>query len=238
MWVVLNQTKNGVADSALSLMNTAAASRNSSSTVSMRILVSGPVHRRQVLVPVAQMVLAELARGVAMRLERRGNRRVLRQETEFGPGQAHLRQTGTGRVLPADECRSSRRAGLFPVVVGEPDALVGDPVDVGSAVAHETVAVAAEIGDPDVITPDHQDVRVPMWHAISSGGRMANPNLRRRRVLIPLGLPQIPALGALSTDGRLPLANCHRPAHPGVGKSLLPQQVELHPLDVDRCPWR
>ena len=41
--VVLNQTKNGVSLSTASLMNRWAGSMSSSSTVSIRFLVSGPV---------------------------------------------------------------------------------------------------------------------------------------------------------------------------------------------------
>ena len=43
MWVALNHTKNGCSAAALSRMKTEAAARNSSSTVSIRFLVSGPV---------------------------------------------------------------------------------------------------------------------------------------------------------------------------------------------------
>ena len=43
MWVELNQTKNGVSASVWRLMKSTAASRNSSSQVSIRFLVSGPV---------------------------------------------------------------------------------------------------------------------------------------------------------------------------------------------------
>jgi len=43
MWVALNQTKNGCSAAALSRMKPEAAARNSSSTVSIRFLVNGPV---------------------------------------------------------------------------------------------------------------------------------------------------------------------------------------------------
>src|SRR4029077_18050358 len=44
--------------------------------------------------------------------------------------------------------------------VGETHALLGDPVDVGRAVAHQSVAVATQIGDTDIIAPDHDDIRL------------------------------------------------------------------------------
>ena len=43
MWVALNQTKNGMSASCWCVMKSTAASWNSSSTVSIRFLVSGPV---------------------------------------------------------------------------------------------------------------------------------------------------------------------------------------------------
>ena len=56
MCVALNHTKNGVSDSALSRMKTAAASRNSPSMVSIRFFVSGPVSSmRCVPSPLAQV---------------------------------------------------------------------------------------------------------------------------------------------------------------------------------------
>ena len=42
-------------------------------------------------------------------------------------------------ALPGDERRPTRGAALLAVGVGEPHSLVGDPVDVGGAVAHHPV---------------------------------------------------------------------------------------------------
>src|SRR3954452_25143982 len=48
-------------------------------------------------------------------------------------------------VLSADEGGPPSRAALLAVAVGEPGALVGDPVDVGRPVPHQAVAVAAQV---------------------------------------------------------------------------------------------
>ena len=48
------------------------------------------VHRGQVLVAVAEVVLAKLARGVALRLERGGDRRVLACRPNGAPGRPTL----------------------------------------------------------------------------------------------------------------------------------------------------
>jgi hypothetical protein len=55
------------------------------------------VHRRQELVAVAEVVLAELAADVTLRLEQFGDRRVFRLESEFRSRQADLGQPGTNR---------------------------------------------------------------------------------------------------------------------------------------------
>jgi hypothetical protein len=80
-------------------------------------------------------------------------------ETDVDAGHPDLAQTGPVHALAGDERRPAGRAALLAVGVGEAHALVGDPVDVGRPVTHQAVAVTAEVRDPDVIAPDHQDVR-------------------------------------------------------------------------------
>ena len=228
MWVVLNQTKNGVSASAWRPMKSLATSSTSSSIVSIRFFVSGPgvldplpadapeprlvgvvigvgrprvdhaaraellvearellrrrpvrglglllgvevvevavelveaVRRRQVLVHVAEVVLAELPGRVAERLEQLRDRHVLGLQADVDARHPDLAQPGPEHALAGDERRPAGRAALLAVGVGEPHALVGDPVDVGRAVAHQPVAVAAQVGDADVIAPDDEDVR-------------------------------------------------------------------------------
>jgi hypothetical protein len=50
------------------------------------------VHRRQEFVAVAEVVLAELSRGVALRLQQFGNSRVLVRQTFLRRRQADLQQ--------------------------------------------------------------------------------------------------------------------------------------------------
>ena len=47
---------------------------------------------------------------------------------------------------------------LLAVVVEEADALLGDAVDVGRLVAHQAVAVGADVADADVVAEDDEDV--------------------------------------------------------------------------------
>ena len=195
-------------------MKSTAASRNSSSTVSIRFFVSGPVssmrwvpsplaqvcrtprgpnffrnsgilrivrffgfllgveviqvaeelveavHRRQVLVAVAEVVLAELPGRIALRLERGRDGGILGLQPECRARQAHLGQSGPVGVLAGDERRAAGRAALLAVVVGEraPSAAIRSILR--SLVAHHTVAVAAQIALADVVAPDDQNVRL------------------------------------------------------------------------------
>jgi hypothetical protein len=83
------------------------------------------VNRGQKLVAVAEVVLAELAGGVALRLQQLGERRVLLGQTFLGAGQADLEQARAEAALPRDECGAARRAGLLGIEVGEDRAFLG-----------------------------------------------------------------------------------------------------------------
>ncbi len=82
------------------------------------------VDGRQVLVAVAQVVLAELTGGVAVVLQQLGDGRVLVAEALLGAGQADLAEAGPEHALAGDERRAAGRAALLGVVVGEHHALV------------------------------------------------------------------------------------------------------------------
>lgn len=113
-----------------------------------------------------QLVLAELPSGVTQRLKCGGDRRVFVLEAQVGAGHGDLRQSRPVRVLPADEGRSTSRATLLTVVAGETDPFGRDPVDVRRSIAHKAVALAAEVRDADVITPDDQDVQASIGHGV------------------------------------------------------------------------
>lgn len=59
--------------------------------------------RRQELVAVAEMVLAELTGRVTLWLQQFGDGRVLLRKTFLGPWQAHLEEAGSQRALAGDE---------------------------------------------------------------------------------------------------------------------------------------
>src|SRR5262249_29658996 len=84
------------------------------------------VGRRQELVAVAEVVLAELAGRVAQRFQKFGDGRILRAQADVGAREADLRETGADRRLARDERGPSGGTALLPVPVGEHRAFSGD----------------------------------------------------------------------------------------------------------------
>ena len=81
------------------------------------------VHRRQRLVAVADVVLAELAGGVAEVLEQAADRGIELAHAHRRAGEADLGQPGADDVLAGEERRAAGGARLLAVVVEELDAL-------------------------------------------------------------------------------------------------------------------
>src|SRR5262249_24564289 len=121
------------------------------------------VHRRQVFVAVAEVVLAQLRGRVAQWFEQFGDGRVFLVQTNRRGRKPDFGQPGAQSVLTGDERRPSGGATLLGIVIGEQHALIGDAVDVWGLVAHEPTRVAAEVGHADVIAPDDDDVRLVRW---------------------------------------------------------------------------
>ena len=115
---------------------------------------------RQEFIAVAQMVLAELSRGVAERLQRLRNGDVPRLQSHRSPRHTHLGQSGAEGALTGDERRAAGRAAILRVVVGEQHAFFGDAVNVGRFKAHDPHAVGADVRLADVIAKDHKNVRL------------------------------------------------------------------------------
>ena len=118
------------------------------------------MHGRQEFVAVAQMVLAELAGGVAQRLEQFGDCRVFFLQADGRARHADLGQTRADRVLAGDEARAAGGATLLGIVVGEGDPFLRDAVDVRRVVAHHAAAEVADVPYPDVVAPQNEDVRL------------------------------------------------------------------------------
>ena len=117
------------------------------------------VQRRQVLVQVAEMVLAELSGGIALRLERGGDRAGLGRHADVGAGLADGRQARAQGNLAGDEGGPARRAAGLGVVVGEQHALRGQLVEVRRLAGHHAPVVGADVEPADVVAHDEDDVR-------------------------------------------------------------------------------
>jgi hypothetical protein len=116
------------------------------------------VHGRQVLVAIAKVVLAELAGGVSLIFQELRDRWIVRAQAHLRARQADLREPGSYGRLPGNECRTTRRAALLTVEVGEHRAFFRDAIDVRRPITHDSVVVRTDVEPADVVAHDEQDV--------------------------------------------------------------------------------
>ena len=117
------------------------------------------VHRRQVLIAVAQVILAVLRSRVTLRLQEFGNRRVFGIQALLGARQSDFAVAGTKDALPGDERRPPRRAAVLGIVVGEHHAIFGDDGRCwASGSPSARACIRADVALADVIAPDDDDV--------------------------------------------------------------------------------
>ena len=114
---------------------------------------------RQVLVLVAEVVLAELARHVATFLGHIGDRRRPVRNAVVVARHADGQQTCPERMLAKNEGGSPCGAGLLRVGVGEERPFLGEAVDIGRLIAHDAVVVGADVVNADIVSVDEEDVR-------------------------------------------------------------------------------
>ena len=106
------------------------------------------------------MVLAELAGGVAHRLQDRGDGRHLRGQPDWRTCLADGRQPGADRELAGDEVGPAGGAARLGVVVGEEHALRGEPIEVRRPAGHDAAVIGADVEPADVVSHDEDDVRL------------------------------------------------------------------------------
>ena len=135
---------------------------------------------RQVLVGVAEVVLAELTGLVALRLEQLGDGNVPRLQPFLRAGQADLEHAGAEADLAGDEARATGGAALLAVPVGEQRAFLRDAVDVRRLVAHHALVVGADVPVADVVAPDDEDVRL-LVPRLGSGPARTKERMMRER---------------------------------------------------------
>ena len=113
---------------------------------------------RQVLVAVAQVVLAELPGGVAQRLEHLGEGRITVLDALLCAWKPDRAQARSHWVLAQQEGGTARRARRLGIVIHEDHALVGDAVDIRRGPAHHSAVVGTDVPHADVVAPDNQNV--------------------------------------------------------------------------------
>ena len=116
------------------------------------------VHGGQELIAVAEVVLAELAGGVALRFERGGNRAGFRRNADLGARLADRGHAGADGQFAGDEVRPARRAACLGVIVGEQHALLGKLVEMRRPAGHHAAMVGADVPHADVVAHDEDDV--------------------------------------------------------------------------------
>ena len=136
------------------------------------------VRGRQRVGVVAQVVLAELAGGVAEIEQELGERR--RAGPQVGRASGNFRQghADAQRIHAGEEGGAPGGAALLGVVVGEHRAFVADAVDVGRLADHQAAVVDRRLHPADVVAHDEEDVRLLRGASCAAAGpapRAAQP---------------------------------------------------------------
>src|SRR5512133_1154941 len=118
------------------------------------------VRRRQRLGVIAQVVLTELAGGVAEVEQELGDRRGAGSQPGRAAGQLRRDHAGAQRIHAGEEGVAPGGAALHGVVVGQRHALPPDPVDIRCLTHHQAAVIIARLHPADVVAHDEQDVRL------------------------------------------------------------------------------
>ena len=119
------------------------------------------VNGRQILVTVAEVVLARLTGHVSQRLEQISDGGVFGLEALHRARHANRCKAGTHRDLPGDECRASGCATRLAVVVRMQSAFCSDAVDIGRRATHDPTIVSTDVKPADVVGHNEKNV----WQA-------------------------------------------------------------------------
>src|SRR6266404_2264123 len=112
----------------------------------------------QELIPIAKVILAELAGGIALRFERGGYGASLCGQAGGRDRLADSGHAGADGELAGDEVRPARRATRLRVIIGEEHAFLGDLVEVRGSPGHHAAMIGADVPHADVIAHNEDDV--------------------------------------------------------------------------------
>jgi hypothetical protein len=113
---------------------------------------------RQVLIPVAQVVLAKLPAGITVRLEQGGERRHLVANAMRRARHADGEQSRAERMLTENERGPPGGATLLGIPVSEQGAFVRYGINTGRLISHHSLVVGVDVPVTDVVAPDDNDV--------------------------------------------------------------------------------
>src|SRR5262245_5337011 len=122
------------------------------------------VHRRQVFVTVAKVVLAELPGRVAEMLEELRDARILETEPKLCARKADLGETGSDRRLSGDEGGAPCGAALLAIEVGKHRAFSSDAGEVWRTIAHDALGIGTELKPTYVVRHDEENIRLTFGH--------------------------------------------------------------------------
>ena len=104
------------------------------------------------------MILTELAGGVALGLERSGQRAGLSGDADVRPGLADGRQPGAQGDLAGDQVRAAGGAACLGVVVSEQHAFFGELIELRRLARHNAAVIGANVEPADVVAHYDEDV--------------------------------------------------------------------------------
>jgi len=112
----------------------------------------------QILVAITEMVLADLRRGITVRLEQFGDRRVLVLQALAWRPACRLSTSRCGMGSVRDERGTPGRAGLLGVIIRKESAFFAMRSILGVLSTHHAAMVRADIPDAYVVGHDDDDV--------------------------------------------------------------------------------
>ena len=117
------------------------------------------VDRWQELVAIAEVILAELAGGITLRLESGGNRAGFRRQSHFCAGLSDSGHPRANWQLTRNKVRATCRATCLGIVVGEQHSLLGQLIEIRRPPGHHAPVVCAYVPHANVVAHDEDDVR-------------------------------------------------------------------------------
>ena len=113
---------------------------------------------RQMLISVAEVILSELSRYIAVVLQELCNGGVLILNTLLCARHADGQKARAEGVLAQNEGGTAGGAALLGIGIGEERAFGSDTVDIRRGAAHHAAMIGADVPGTDIVSPDNQNI--------------------------------------------------------------------------------